>query len=87
MECGKYESRLHGESINITITEVYISTIDADEEEIERFYASVQEETGYAPKQDGLIILGSLCLADYLLPHIMLDDLLDQHICQGLEIL
>lgn len=43
--------------INRTVIQVYSSTKGAEEEETERAYAGVQEETDHTPELDVLIII------------------------------
>ncbi|XP_061463080.1 craniofacial development protein 2-like isoform X1 [Rhineura floridana] len=50
--------RFNGRPINITIIQVYAPMANTEAEELERFYAEVQEEIDHTPKQDVLIIMG-----------------------------
>lgn len=50
--------RRFGKPINITIIQINTPSIDAEEDEIEHFYASIQKEIDRTPKQDVLIIIG-----------------------------
>ena len=43
---------------NTTIIQVCAPTIGAEEDEIERFYTSIQEEIDHTPKEDMLITIG-----------------------------
>eukprot|EP00795_Rhopilema_esculentum_P010508 gene10508-19227_t len=50
--------RLQGRSNNITIVQVYAPTSAANEEEIERFYESVQQVLDRIPANETLILMG-----------------------------
>lgn len=47
-------ARLLGKPTDIATIQVYVPTAEAEEDEIESFYASVQEEINHTPKQDML---------------------------------
>lgn len=49
--------RLQGKSINITVSQVYTPTAEA-EDEIESFYTNMQEEIDHTHKQDMMIVIG-----------------------------
>lgn len=46
--------RLLGKPGNTATIQVYVPTAEAEEDEIESFYASIQEEVNHTPKQDML---------------------------------
>ena len=50
--------RLNGKQRNITIAQVYVPTSQADEEEIEKFYAKLQSMIDVINNRDVLIIMG-----------------------------
>lgn len=50
--------RLQGKPINITIIQVLAPGLSAAAEEMESFYASIQEEVDRTPKKDVLLIIG-----------------------------
>ena len=47
-----------GKSFNITVIQVYTSTSNAEEAEVERFYEDLQELLELTPKEDVLSIIG-----------------------------
>ena len=49
---------LLGSSINVTIIQVYGPATDVEEDEMQSFYARIQEEIDHIPKQDMIIIVG-----------------------------
>ena len=50
--------RLQGKPFNITVTQVYAPTSNAEEAEIERFYEDLQDLFELTPKKDVLFIIG-----------------------------
>ena len=46
-----------GKPFNITVIQVYASTINAKEAEVERFYDDLQDLLGLTPKKDVLFII------------------------------
>ena len=50
--------RFQGKPFNITVIQVYASTTNADEAEVERFYDDLQDLLELTPKKDVLFILG-----------------------------
>ena len=50
--------RLQGKPFNITVTQVYALTSNAEEAEIERFYEDLQDLLELTPKKDVLFIIG-----------------------------
>ena len=50
--------RLQGKRFNITVIQVYASTSNTEETEVERFYEDLQDLLGLTPKKDVLSILG-----------------------------
>ena len=44
--------------LNITVIQVYASTTNADEAEVERFYDDLQDLLELTPKKDVLFIIG-----------------------------
>ena len=51
--------RFQGKPFNITIIQVYASTSNAEETEVERFYEDLQDLLELAPKKDVLFIIGA----------------------------
>ena len=49
--------RLQGKPFNITVIQVYASTSNAEEAEVERFYEDVQDLLELTPKKDVLFII------------------------------
>ena len=49
---------LQGKPFNITIIQVYASTSNAEEAEVERFYEELQDLLELTPKKDVLFIIG-----------------------------
>ena len=49
---------LQGKPFNITVIQVYTSTSNAEEAEVERFYEDLQDLLELTPKKDVLFILG-----------------------------
>ena len=47
-----------GKPFNITVIQVYASTTNADEAEVERFYDDLQDLLELTPKKDVLFIIG-----------------------------
>ena len=47
-----------GKPFNITVTQVYASSSNAEEAEVERFYEDLQELLELTPKKDVLFIIG-----------------------------
>ena len=50
--------RFQGKPFNITVIQVYASTTNADEAEVERFYDDLQDLLELTPKKDVLFIIG-----------------------------
>ena len=50
--------RLQGKPYNITVTQVYAPTSNAEEAEVERFYEDLQDLLELTPKKDVLFIIG-----------------------------
>ena len=50
--------RLQGKPFNITVTQVYAPTSNAEETEVERFYEDLQDLLELTPKKDILFIIG-----------------------------
>ena len=50
--------RLQGKPFNITVIQVYTSTTDAEEAEVEWFYDNLQDLLELTPKKDVLFIIG-----------------------------
>ena len=50
--------RLQGKLFNITVIQVYASTTDAEEAEIEWFYDNLQDLLELTPPKDVLFIIG-----------------------------
>ena len=50
--------RLQGKPFNITVTQVYAPTSNAEEAEIERFYEDLQDLLEITPQKDVLFIIG-----------------------------
>ena len=55
---GMISVRLQGKPFNITVTQVYEPTSNAEEAEIERFYEDLQDLFELTPKKDVLFIIG-----------------------------
>ena len=47
-----------GKPLNITVTQVYTPTTDAEEAEVEQFYEDLQDLLELTPKKDVLFIIG-----------------------------
>ena len=63
MRCGPVSSRhitirLRAVPFNITVVQVYASTSDCDDSEIEEFYGQLQNVTDQTPKKDILVMQG-----------------------------
>ena len=50
--------RFQGKPLNLTVIQVYASTSNAEEAEVERFYADLQDFLDLTPKKDVLFIIG-----------------------------
>ena len=50
--------RFQGKSFNITLTQVYAPTSNAEEAKVEWFYEDLQDLLELTPKKDALIIIG-----------------------------
>ena len=50
--------RLQGKPFNITVIQVYASTSNAEEAEVERFYEDLQDLLELTPKKDALFLIG-----------------------------
>ena len=50
--------RFQGKPFNITVIQVYASTSNAEEAEVEQFYEDLQELLERTPKKDVLFIIG-----------------------------
>ena len=50
--------RFQGKPFNITVIQVYASTSNAEEGEVERFYENLQDLLELTPKKDVLLIIG-----------------------------
>ena len=50
--------RFQGKPFNITVTQVYAPTSNAEEAEVERFYEYLQDLLELTPKKDVLFIIG-----------------------------
>ena len=50
--------RLQGKPFNITVIQVYTTTTNAEEAEVERFYEDLQDLIELTPKKDVLFIIG-----------------------------
>ena len=50
--------RLQGKPFNISIIQVYAPTIDADEEEMEKFYDQINNVKAQCKSQDIVIVMG-----------------------------
>ena len=50
--------RFQGKPFNITVTQVYAPTSNAEEAEVERFYEDLQDFLELTPKKDVLFIIG-----------------------------
>ena len=48
-----------GKSFNITVIQVYVLTINAEEAEVEQFYEDLQDLLELTPKKDVLFIIGN----------------------------
>ena len=51
--------RFHGKPFSITVIQVYVSTSNAEEAEVESFYEDLQELLELTPQNDVLFIIGS----------------------------
>ena len=51
--------RLQGKPFNSTVIQVYAPTSNAEETEVERFYADLQDLLELTPKKDVLFIIGN----------------------------
>ena len=49
---------LQGKPFNVTVTQVYAPTSNAEEAEVERFYENLQDLLELTPKKDVLFIIG-----------------------------
>ena len=61
MQSQKWQNDLcsfQGKPFNITVIQVYAPTINAEEAEVERFHADLQELLELTPKKDVLFIIG-----------------------------
>lgn len=54
-----YGVRVLGKPISIAIIQIYAPTTDTEEDEIENFYTTIQEEIESTPKQEMLINKGN----------------------------
>ena len=50
--------RFQGKPFNITVTQVYVPTSNAEEAEVEWFYENLQDLLELTPKKDVLFIIG-----------------------------
>ena len=50
--------RLQGKPFNITVIQVYASTSNAEEAEVEQFYEDLQDLLELTPEKDVLFIIG-----------------------------
>ena len=50
--------RLQGKPFNITVIQVYATTSNAEEAEVERFYEELQDLLELTPQKDVLFIIG-----------------------------
>ena len=50
--------RFQGKPFNITVTQVYALTSNAEEAEVERFYENLQDLLELTPQNDILFIIG-----------------------------
>ena len=50
--------RFQGKPFNIMVIQVYVSTSNAEEAEVERFYEDLQDLVELTPKKDVLFIIG-----------------------------
>ena len=48
-----------GKPFSITIIQVYVPTINAEESEVEQFYEDLQDHLKLTPKKDILFIMGT----------------------------
>ena len=48
-----------GKPFSITIIQVYVPTINAEESEVEQFYEDLQDHLKLTPKKDFLFIIGT----------------------------
>ena len=48
----------HGKPFNITVTQVYAQTSNAEEAEVEQFYEDLQDVLELTPPKDVLFIIG-----------------------------
>ena len=51
--------RFQGKPFNITVIQVYATTSNAEEAEVERFYEHLQDHLELTPKKDVLFIIGT----------------------------
>ena len=51
--------RFQGKPFNITVIQAYVSTSNAEEAEVERFYEDLQDLLELEPKNDVLFIIGN----------------------------
>lgn len=54
-----YGVRVLGKPISIAIIQIYAPTTETEEDEIENFYTTIQEEIESTPKQEMLINKGN----------------------------
>ena len=50
--------RFHGKPFSITVIQVYTSTSNAEEAEVERFYEDLKDLLELTPQKDVLFIIG-----------------------------
>ena len=50
--------RFHGKTFNATVIQVYVTTSNAEEAEVERFYEDLQDLLELTPQKDVLFIIG-----------------------------
>ena len=50
--------RLKGQTFSITLIQIYASTCDASDEEMEEFYDTVQKIIDTTPKRDIMLLMG-----------------------------
>ena len=55
---GMISVRLQGKPFNITVTQVYVPTSNAEETEVEWFYEDLQDLLELTPQKDVLFIIG-----------------------------
>ena len=51
--------RFQGKSFNIRVNQVYATTSNAEEDEVERFYEDLQDLLELTPQKDVLFIIGN----------------------------